>query len=179
VAEVIEIEPIVVPVFETVRLVGVPVLNAVVPDPLRVIEEPAKSIDLVPVPEDENKPAVTAYPARFTAPAVNVRSLVVAAPRFRAPTRLNVPPAPLNVTLPLKATPFVVIVFVPDVAANVLFPDVMVIPVEMVRSPYMVCVPFVAAAYPVKFIFLYDPEIVRGYVPVVTFKSGAVLSVAT
>lgn len=82
-----------------------------------------------------NNPVVSVYPFKFNVPAVSVH--VRAAPEVSAFSSCQLPPTPLKVNGLSKTTAAVLIVFVPDVAANVNTPEPAptVMFVEALRSP--------------------------------------------
>jgi hypothetical protein len=78
-----------------------------------------KAILRTPAPLDENIPVVKLYPAKSNVPAVKV--VVAVAPSVKALPNVQVPPAPFNIILGVRVTPFVVIVLA-LVALNVSVP---------------------------------------------------------
>ena len=142
-----------------------------VPAAVRVHVPEPKLMALTPDPDELKVPVVRLYAPAVSVPAVSVTVRVE--PTVRASASCHVPPTPLKVTAESIVLPTVVMVLIPDVAAkrNVV-PTLRVMPVENVRSPYIVLVsvrPRVPLN-PVKFRLRDGPKILTVSVPAVTFR---------
>ena len=155
----------------TVALVDVAIVHAEAPLPKTTTDAPVIVRTRALLFEDENIPVVSVLPFRSSVPLVSVNVLVE--PSVRASCACHDPPTPLNVTGKSKATPLVVMVLTPEVAANVVafVPADMVIPDDTKRFPKIVLAEFTKEPEkPVKSIFFTFPSKVSAYVPVCILK---------
>ena len=103
-----------------VRFCDVAVVQTVVLFPVIVqIPEPIVRVRIFEL-EEENIPVVIFLLLASKVPLVRVR--VLALPKVRSSPNSHVPPTPFRMTGKSSVLPLVVIVFVPEVAANVVTP---------------------------------------------------------
>jgi hypothetical protein len=121
---------------DSVRLVDVPRLRTM-PVPVRVhVPVPIASVRMFE-PVELTAPHVTLNPFALKVPFVRVSVRADAPAIEKSPASNTVPPTPSTVNTELQATPFVVIVCVPDVPPNVVteVPLVHVIVADTVKLP--------------------------------------------
>jgi hypothetical protein len=111
-----EIVPVPVPAV-VVNPVGAGLLNEFAPLSEQAKVPPLNVRFFVPVAVVNLNEGVAVYPAKLSVPFVNVRVV-----QTKALPNAQLPPTPLKVTAPPKATPLVVTVFPVVVALNVVMP---------------------------------------------------------